>query len=273
MSIKRLLFVAWGGMIRALLIQLNICTTHPQRSTTNANIQLLGAPGRIAISSCINWWILSIWSTSSCGSWHPLSTAWRGRCHSSSRSVHFPHQLLQNLRSCHLLTTGWPRFWKKNSCILVTLWFAGSMLCYPYWNWLTSRDLHFWQNITNSIRWIFHLWSMFTRSSALSPSSPYSNQEFISPFHKLCDSLRKGAQGIAKRISFRNGTLSRWMMGIQSSGPPLHECNRILRVHRLAMLWQLNDLDAWMFNTFQLNGLWLFWNGCIPYSSFILQYQ
>lgn len=164
-------------------------------------------------------------------------------------------------------------FLKKNSCILVTLWFAGSMLCYPYWNWLTSRDLHFWQNITNSIRWIFDLWSMFTRSSALSPSSPYSNQEFISPFHKLCDSLRKGAQGIAKRISFRNGTLSRWMMGIQSSGPPLHECNRILRVHRLAMLWQLNDLDGWMFNTFQLNGLWLFWNGCIPYYSFILQYQ
>ena len=231
MSIKRLLFVAWGGMIRALLIQLNICTTHPQRSTTNANIQLLGAPGRIAISSCINWWILSIWSTSSCGSWHPLGTAWRGRCHSSSRSVHFPHQLLQNLRSGHLPTTDWPRFWKKTVASLSLYGLQGP--CYA-----------------NSIRWIFHLWSMFTRSSALSPSSPYSNQEFISPFHKLCDSLRKGAQGIAKRISFRNGTLSRWMMGIQSSGPPLHECNRILRVHRLAMLWELNDLDAWMFNTF-----------------------
>ena len=73
------------------------------------------------------------------------------------------------------------------------------------------------------------------RSFALSPSSAYSNHEFISPLHEWCASLRKGAHGTTNRISLRKGTFKRWRMGVQSSGPPLQEWSRILGVALVAM--------------------------------------
>ena len=66
------------------------------------------------------------------------------------------------------------------------------------------------------------------QSLALSPSSAYSNQEFISPRQEWRASLRKGAHGTTTRISLRKGTFKRCKMGVQSSGPPLQEWSRIL---------------------------------------------
>mmetsp|Transcript_102838 Transcript_102838/g.286353 ORF Transcript_102838/g.286353 Transcript_102838/m.286353 type:complete len:208 (-) Transcript_102838:158-781(-) len=59
-----------------------------------------------------------------------------------------------------------------------------------------------------------------------SPSSAYSNHEFISPTQPPCSSRRTGAQGMTTRMLLRKGTCRRWNKGNQSSGPPLHECSR-----------------------------------------------